>query len=204
MEQSILAGIAHYGYVAVFLLLTLGIVGLPVPDETLLTFSGYLVFKGNLSFPLAFAAAWAGSTCGITISYYLGRTFGLTLIHRYGRYVRITEDHVLKAHAWFERVGHWGLTFGYFVPGVRHLTAYAAGMSEVAPRQFALFAYSGGFLWVAAFLSLGYFLGERWRTVESRIHGYAVVLTIAAALALAAYFIWRKWFRGGRLRPAKP
>ena len=130
MEQHVLAWIAQYGYLAIFGLLMLGIVGLPVPDETLLTFTGYLVFRGHLSLPLAFAAALAGSTCGITISYTLGRTFGLELIHRYGRYMRITEEHVEKAHAWFERVGHWGLTFGYFIPGVRHLTAYAAGMSD--------------------------------------------------------------------------
>jgi membrane protein DedA with SNARE-associated domain len=195
MEQYILAWITQYGYLAIFSLLMLGIVGLPVPDETLLAFTGYLVFKGNLSLPLALASAFAGSACGITISYYLGRTFGIALVHRYGRYVRITEDHVNHAHAWFERVGHWGLTFGYFVPGVRHLTAYAAGMSGVAPHQFALFAYSGGALWVATFVSIGFFLGERWQSVENDIHHYAVVFTIAAAVLLAGYLAWRKWFR---------
>ncbi len=89
------------------------------------------------------------------MSYWLGRTFGMKLIHGMGEYVRITEEHVHKAHAWFERVGHWGLTFGYFVPGVRHLTAYAAGMSEVAPHQFAVFAYSGG-------VPLGGYISEPW------------------------------------------
>jgi membrane protein DedA with SNARE-associated domain len=195
MEQQVLAWITQYGYLAIFCLLVLGIVGLPVPDETLLTFSGYLIYKGNFAMPLAFAAAFAGSACGITISYWLGRTFGLKLIHRYGRYLRITEEHVQKAHAWFERVGHWGLTFGYFVPGVRHFTAYAAGMSEVAPHQFAVFAYSGGMLWVATFLSLGYFLGERWEAVEKNIHEYLVWITIAAAIVLLAYGAWRKWGR---------
>jgi membrane protein DedA with SNARE-associated domain len=198
MEQSILAWISQYGYFAIFFLLMLGIVGLPVPDETLLAFTGYLAFKGTFSLPLAFATAWAGSTCGITISYYLGRTFGLKLIHRYGRYVRITEQHVMKAHAWFDRVGHWGLTFGYFVPGVRHLTAYAAGMSEVAPPQFALFAYSGGLLWAGTFISIGYFLGERWQAVESRIHQYAVWFTLAAVVLLVVYLIGRKIYLRGR------
>jgi membrane protein DedA with SNARE-associated domain len=131
MEQQVLAWIAQYGYLAIFSLLVLGIVGLPVPDETLLTFTGYLVFQGHLSLPLAFLSALAGSASGITFSYLLGRYFGLTLIHRYGKYLRITEAHVEKAHAWFRRAGHWSLTFGYFIPGVRHLTAYAAGMSEL-------------------------------------------------------------------------
>ena len=195
MEQQVLAWISQYGYLAIFCLLMLGIVGLPVPDETLLTFSGYLIYKGHFTPLPAFGAALAGSACGITISYLLGRTFGLGLIHRYGKYVRITEEHVRKAHAWFERVGHWGLTFGYFVPGVRHLTAYAAGMSEVAPHQFGVFAYSGGILWVATFLTLGYFLGERWEAVEQNIHHYLTWITVACAIALLLYAVWRKWGR---------
>ena len=192
MEQQVLGWITQYGYFAIFALLMFGIVGLPVPDETLLTFCGFLVYKGRLALAPAFGTAFAGSTCGITLSYFLGRTFGLALIHRYGRYVRITEEHVMKAHAWFERVGRWGLTFGYFVPGIRHFTAYAAGMSELEPPQFALFAYSGGALWVATFLSLGYFLGERWEAVEQNIHRYLVWITIAGVIALAGYFVWRK------------
>jgi len=126
------------------------------------------------------------------VSYWLGRTFGIALVHRYGRYLRLTEEHVNKAHAWFERVGHWGLTFGYFVPGVRHLTAYAAGMSEVTPRQFALFAYSGAVLWVSTFLCLGYFLGERWEAVEKNIHHYLVAMTIGAVIVVAAWLVWRR------------
>lgn len=184
--------IAQYGYAAIFCMLVLGIVGLPVPDETLLTFSGYLVFHGRLKLPLAYGSALAGSLCGITLSFALGRTFGLGLIHRYGRYLRITEDHVQKAHAWFTRVGHWGLTFGYFVPGVRHLTAYAAGMSEVEPAQFALFAYPGGGAWVATFIGLGYFLGDRWQAVEGNIHHVLLLATVLAAIGLAAWLVWRR------------
>jgi membrane protein DedA with SNARE-associated domain len=146
MEELVLAWISQYGYLAIFFLLVFGIVGLPVPDETLLTFAGDLVFKGRLSLPLVFCTALAGSISGITISYWLGRTFGVTLIHRYGKYFHLTEDRILKAHVWFERVGHWGLTFGYYIPGVRHFTAYAAGMSEVKPHMFAVFAYSGAFI----------------------------------------------------------
>src|SRR3954466_11199953 len=107
MEQDVLAWITQYGYLAIFLLLVFGIIGLPIPDETMLTFSGYLVYKGHLSLPLALLTALAGSITGITISYWLGRSFGLMLIHRYGRYVRIREEHIQKTHAWFERVGHW-------------------------------------------------------------------------------------------------
>ena len=195
MEHQVLAWIAQYGYLAIFSLLILGIVGLPVPDETLLTFTGYLVFAGHLSLPFAYLAAFSGSACGITVSYALGRWFGLALIHRYGRYLRIRPEHLDKAHAWFRRAGHWSLTFGYFIPGVRHFTAYAAGMSDLEAPQFCLFAYSGAALWAATFISLGYFLGERWQKVQQNIHHYFTGFTVAAAILVLAYLVWRKMRR---------
>jgi membrane protein DedA with SNARE-associated domain len=195
MEQQILAWISQYGYFAIFLLLVFGVVGLPVPDETLLAFTGYMVYKGHLSLAPSFAAALAGSLCGITFSYTLGRKFGLPLVHRYGKYVRIREDHLVKAHAWFARAGHWALTMGYFVAGVRHLTAFSAGMSDLDYPEFALFAYSGGVLWVSTFLSLGYFLGDRWESVQKNISHYLLDAALAAAVLLLVGLAWRKWRR---------
>jgi membrane protein DedA with SNARE-associated domain len=200
MVEQIGHWISAYGYPAIFVLLVFGIVGLPVPDETLLTFTGYLIFKGRLRPAPAFLAAFLGSACGITLSYVLGRTFGIALIHRYGKYIHLTEDRIRYAHNWFEKVGRWGLTFGYFIPGVRHFTAYAAGMSELEAHEFAAFAYSGAFLWASTFISLGYFLGERWESTSAQIHRY---LLIASAVLVALGLLvlaWRKW--RGRKRAA--
>jgi len=195
LEQHVLAWITQYGYFAIFFLLVFGIIGLPIPDETLLTFSGYLIYKGHLSLPLAFVSALAGSASGITISYQLGRLFGHRVLLRYGKYLHLTEERLDRAHAWFARIGHWALTFGYFIPGVRHITAYAAGIADVAPHQFAIFAYTGTVLWVSTFLSLGYLLGERWEAVEKNIHYYLVWVAVAMVVAAVGYLVWRKWMR---------
>ena len=201
MEQHVLAWITQYGYFAIFFLLVFGIVGLPVPDETLLTFSGYLIYSGHLSLPLAFASALAGSASGITISYQLGRIFGHRVLLRYGKYLHLSEERLNRAHAWFARIGHWALTVGYFIPGVRHLTAYAAGIADVAPHQFAVFAYSGAVLWVSTFLSIGYLLGERWKAVEQNIHYYLMWLAAGIVVAVIGYAVWWKW--GKRAAPGR-
>jgi membrane protein DedA with SNARE-associated domain len=65
-------------------------------------------------------------------------------------------------------------------------------MSGLEARPFALYAYSGACLWVSAFVGLGYFLGDRWQAVERNIHGYLLKATIAAAIALAGWLVWRK------------
>ncbi len=195
MEHIVLGWITQYGYLAIFFLLVFGIIGLPIPDETMLTFTGYLVYSGHLSLPLAFATALAGSISGITISYSLGRSFGHAVLLRYGKYLHVTPERLEKAHAWFQRIGHWALTFGYFIPGVRHLTAYAAGTSGLEPHNFALFAYSGSVLWVSTFIGLGYFIGERWQAVQKNVDHYLIGAGIALAVLVVAYGIWWKWFK---------
>lgn len=186
--------IAEYGYFALYGLLVLGIVGLPVPDETLLVYTGYLVSKGTLSGPFAWLAAFLGSACGITISYTIGRTLGLYSIHHYGKYVHLTEDRINRVHEWFERFGRWVLPIGYFVPGVRHGTAVVAGTSELDLRSFAVFAYGGAAIWVSTFLTLGYLLGEHWMEVLGVVHRYGVA--VGLVLLVAGGLVW--WFRWRR------
>lgn len=192
LTHTVFQWIGRYGYAAIFCLLMLGIVGLPVPDETLLTFSGYLVYKHQLSLPLTLAAAYGGSITGISLSYLLGRTFGLRLVHKYGRFFHLTSERLDRVHRWFERSGRWTLTVGYYIPGVRHLTAYVAGASEMRLFSFALFAYTGAFLWASSFITLGYFLGERWEHVSEQVHRWLLGLTVAVAVALVVGWWWRR------------
>lgn len=192
LAHTVFEWIGQYGYAAVFGLLMFGIVGLPVPDETLLTFAGYLVYKHRLSLPLTLAAAYGGSITGISISYTLGRTFGLRLVHRYGPIVHLTTERLEKVHRWFDRAGRWTLTFGYFVPGVRHLTAYVAGTSEMNVFLFAIFAYSGAFLWASCFITLGYLLGEQWEGVSEQLHRWLFGFLLATVAGVLVWWLWRR------------
>ncbi len=190
--ESIALWVAQYGYAAIFLLLVLGIVGLPVPDEWLLTFAGYLVFKGHLQLWPTFAAAAVGSMCGITVSYGLGRSLGLFVIHHYGRLFRISQKDMDRVHAWFDRFGTWTLLIGYFVPGVRHFTAVVAGTSKMEFPLFSIFAYAGALIWSATFMGLGYGFGEEWSQVLRQVEKH---LSICAWIALAFIVIFLvRWY----------
>lgn len=193
--------VAHYGYGAIFLLLILGIVGLPVPDETMLVFCGYLIFKGTFKPVPAFFSALAGSWCGISLSYTIGRVLGTAAVHRYGRYFHLTEDRLAKVHGWFNRIGHWALAVGYFIAGVRHLTAIVAGMSELEFPSFAVYAWSGGLVWVSAFILLGYYLGENWLSIAELIHRYVGYASLVLLLAIGAALLIRQYLRYKRLPP---
>jgi membrane protein DedA with SNARE-associated domain len=188
--------LSHYGYAGLFCLLLLGIVGLPIPDETLLVFCGYLIWRGRLHCELTFLAGFAGSVCGISMSYFIGRRFGRKFIHRYGRYFRMTNEHMHRVSRWFHRIGAWVLSVGYFVPGIRHFTALVAGMSHLRYPTFAVFAYPGAAVWVTTFLTLGYFGGEQWEHTSTVFHRYIIGITLVGAALLAV--TW--WVRNKQIQ----
>jgi len=201
MREIAIQWITHHGYAGIFSLLVFGIVGLPVPDEWLLTFSGYLIFKHTLLFLPTFGAAFLGSACGITVSYTLGRIFDTYVLVKYGRFFHMTPQRLERVHSWFERRGRWTLLIGYFIPGVRHLTGYVAGVSELSFANFALFAYTGAFFWAAVFITVGYILGEQWNRVLQSLHE-TKLLVIGLAIAAVLAYVAIRYVRGRRLRHA--
>ncbi|MDR3568650.1 MAG: DedA family protein [Syntrophobacteraceae bacterium] len=192
MEHTILHWVSQYGYFAIFSLLMLGIVGVPVPDETLLVLTGYLVFKGRLQMVPAIASAISGSICGITLSYMIGRTGGYYLIHRYGPKVHITPEKLQRAERWVDRYGKWGLSIGYFIPGVRHLTALTAGAARMQYHLFAAFAYSGGALWSTTFIIAGFFFEKEWMKSPASVHREALIAGGGLACFLLLYYLATK------------
>ena len=195
--EAVFGWVATYGYGALFGLLIFGIVGLPIPDETLLVFCGYLISKGTLNPVETYLVALAGSCCGITVSYFIGRTAGLGVVHRFGKYLHVNEQKLARVHAWFEHSGHWALFGGYYIAGVRHFTAIIAGASKLEFPAFALFAWSGAATWVAVFLTLGYFIGEQWRQVAELVNRYLLYVSAFVA-ALALGYLGVRWYRRRR------
>jgi membrane protein DedA with SNARE-associated domain len=193
--EAVFEWVSTYGYGAIFLLLALGIVGLPIPDETLLVFCGYLIGRGRLHPVWALISAVAGSWSGISVSFLLGRFFGLGVVHRYGRYIHLDDRRLAKVNFWFHRTGHWALFFGYYIAGVRHLTAIVAGTSHLDLRTFMAYAWTGGAVWVGSFLTLGYYLGENWRTVAGLVHRYLAYISILLVAGALLFLLVRLWVR---------
>lgn len=177
----------QYGSFVLFIFLVLGIIALPIPDETLMIFAGVLMDDGKLHIPMTILAAYLGSICGITLSYVLGKTIGHYVVHHYGKWFGLTQERLDQTHQWFYKYGKWTLIFGYFIPGIRHFTGVATGMADLEYKQFALFAYSGAIIWATTFLSIGYFFGSYCLSIFDNIE---VGIEDFIVLALAIIFIY--------------
>lgn len=196
--EYILQFITDYGYIALFGLLALGIVGLPVPDETLMTIVGSLAAHGTLSYTVSLVVSFAGSMTGMLVSYTVGRKLGKPFMYRYGKWVHLTPNRLKKAERWFHKYGVWTVSFGYFVPGVRHFTCYLAGVSGIRFWRYLLFAGSGALIWCTTFITLGYFVRENWQSIMAAIHHYSIFIVLIVIFLLLLAFVVFRYYRGNR------
>jgi membrane protein DedA with SNARE-associated domain len=181
--------IARHGYPALFVLLVLGIVGLPVPDETVLTFVGYLSAKGTLRLEPSLATAFAGSACGISLSYAVGRFLGLPALGKYAPRLHISQHQIALTSRWVNRWGKYTLLIAYFIPGVRHVAAMVLGASLVPPGTFMRYAYTGAVIWSGTFIGAGYVAGEQWQQLTSIAHKGGLIAVLLTVLTICAGFI---------------
>ncbi|MBP1989208.1 DedA family protein [Paenibacillus eucommiae] len=197
MNQAITDIVYQLGYPALYLLMLVGIVGLPVPGETLMAFAGSLTLSGSpFTFVGLLLVLVAGSMTGMIISYILGYRVGKPFLYRYGKWIKLTPVRIDRAERWFKRYGLWAVLFGFFLPGVRHFTCYFAGVSGVGFVKYLVYSAVGAVLWCGTFLTLGHYIGTHFNKLYEMIHHYLgvsiLVLVLAALVAVSIYLRSRK------------
>ncbi len=156
-------------------------------------YSGVLVYQGHLNWFVSILTAGTGACLGMTVSYWIGFKLGSPFFEKHGYRFHLGPERIEKTSHWFSKHGNKLLIIAYFIPGVRHITGYFSGITRLPFRTYALFAYSGAFLWVTAFITLGKILGPQWEQFHSVIKKYLIIAGIIAAILIIAYFFIKKF-----------
>lgn len=180
--------IDNYGLLALFLLVFAESMGVPVPGETaLITAAIYAGATGRIDILAVIGITTAAAIFGDAFGYYIGRSLGLHLLLRYGRYVHLTEGRIKIGEYLFHRHGGKIVFFGRFVALLRVLAALLAGANRMPWPRFAVMNAAGGLCWASVFGFGGYWFGDR----VTRVSGPAgVALLILAALSFVIGFIY--------------
>jgi membrane protein DedA with SNARE-associated domain len=187
-----------FGYPGMFVVQVLENVFTPIPSEPLLPLAGMMASQGKINLLAIWAVAVAGSTTGSLILYLVGKRGGepvvRALIRRWGKYTGMNEgmlDYTLKL---FKQYGGWMVFFGRFLPVVRPTMSIVSGMSNLPLKIFIpCTALSTGFA-IAAYMILGYVLGENWRSILDIIRQYEPLIIIGIAVVgtvVVSYMIWK-------------
>lgn len=178
--ELVINAVQQYGYLALFFLLWLGIVGMPIPDEVIVMTGGFMVALGMLHSLPAFLVTYAGVISGLSIGYVLGKVIGIPSL-QYLERKKDMSKYTNQANRLVERFGSYSLVLGYFFPVVRHIVPYIVGMAKMPYSNYALLSYTTGFAWTLFYFSIGRYFGNNIHTVANFLAEYK--------LALIAFFL---------------
>ena len=181
------------GYLGIFTLMVMESATLPVPSEVVLPLAGYWVYKGQIEFWPAVVVASLGSLVGTSIDFGIGYYLGRQAILRYGRWIRLNEHHLERGETWFTKYGNPAVLLARFVPLVRTVIAFPAGISKMSFGKFLAFSAIGIFVWDAILIYLGEVAGQNRDLIINSLQSAFVLVEVAAAgILLVALYLFSK------------
>lgn len=163
IDEHLAEIIAQYGtgtYLVLFLIIfcETGLVVMPLlPGDSLLFAAGAFAAKGSLNPFILFVLLSIAAIVGDTLNYWVGRAVGPRVFSRKSRF--INPKHLEKTQQFYEKYGGKAIIFARFVPIVRTFAPFVAGIGSMNYSRFIFYNVIGGVVWIALFVTLGYFFG---------------------------------------------
>jgi membrane protein DedA with SNARE-associated domain len=212
LSGSITHAVGNHGVYAVFGLLILAAV-VPVASELVMLYAGAVAggaFSGvavNVFGTTVHSHAWGylwmvaagtlGNLVGAAVGWWIGVRGGRPLLHRYGRYIHVSDAKLERAERWFDRFDDWAVPLGLATPLVRSFVAIPAGIVRVPFRKFLPLAFAGSAVFCFGLAGAGWALGTAY-THAHRDLRYVDYAVLAGVVLLAAYLTLR-WLRAARV-----
>ena len=188
---------AQLGYAGIFVLMIMESATLPVPSEFVLPLGGYLVSQGKLEFWTTVTVASLGSLIGTMIDYGIGYYLGRPAVLRYGRLVRFSQERLETTERWFSSHGRSVVLLARFVPLLRTLIAFPAGVVRMDKKLFLGFSTIGIVVWDIALVYVGVLAGQNISAVSQVLETYFVPLGIGALIVIGI-MVYRWLRKNGR------
>jgi membrane protein DedA with SNARE-associated domain len=177
----------NYGYFAVFALVCLECLGVPIPGETALVAAAIFAGGGELNIFGVIGSAAVAAIVGGSIGYWIGRQFGFPLLLNYGRYIHLDEPRIKLGQYLFQRHGGKIVFFGRFVALLRAFAALLAGINRLPWSRFSLFNALGALVWASVFGFGGFFLGKAFEHYARPVGIAALIVAVIGAVAASRF-----------------
>ncbi len=189
LHTFITSSVGDWGYLAVFVLMTLESACIPIPSEVTMPFAGLAAASGDLNFWLVGLIGAVANLVGSWIAYAAGATGGRALVLRFGRYVRIRPHELDRAEAWFERYGDRAVFWSRLLPVVRTFISLPAGAARMKLGRFSVYSLLGSLPWSYGLAYGGYALGKNWERLADNVEIAAFVVVGIVLAGLIALFM---------------
>ena len=190
--------VGKFGYLGIILLLVLGGLGLPVPEEAPVILAAILSRRGTMWWPYALSACLVGVLLGDFVVYFLGYFYGEKVLNIPLARKFLTPEREEQFKGYFHRHGVKILILGRFAVGFRTAAYLTAGIlrlpalkllvTDLFAVALSTFLMFGGGYWFANWIERG----------VREIQHYFVVILVAAVAAWSLYRYIRARRRAGK------
>ena len=187
--SGLVGWVTDHGYLLVFVTVTLELLGVPFPSETILLGAGAAASAGRLNLAAVMAVAAVAAVLGATGGYGIGRIGGRKLLDRLVARGWPRQQQVLRVEAFFARHGGKSLVGARFVPFVRIFAPWMAGAARMPLRRFAVWNVAGGVAWVVLVSGAGYLFGESVSALE---RGLGPWVAVVAVVIVGSAVLWHR------------
>ncbi len=190
MREQVLAALAQYGSPALFAVVTVASIGIPLPVTLLLIVTGSLVAQGVMPLWVALMLATAGSVIGDQIGYAIGRWGGTALVSRFAGFLG-GPDRLAKAEAHARRWGGPGIFLSrWLVTPLGSLINFTSGIAEYPWLHFLLWDILGEALGAAVYILLGRIFSDRVLELDAALGDFSWMVLALLATAILGWFLW--------------
>lgn len=176
-------------YVSLFFSALLENIIPPIPGDTVVIFSAYLVASERLDlFPVLLSTVLGGEV-GFLIMYVIGRRYGRDIFTtKLVSYV--SKEKLANAESWLGRYGGWLVVANRFLPGVRSIISICTGIARLNWIFVAVCGLLSLVIWNGLLFYFGFVLGKNWEFLADILKGYSRIIGVLV-LPLVAFLFWR-------------
>lgn len=182
----------NVGYPGVILALIIEGIGLPFPGDACMAFYGIAAANGNFGYWGVLVCSIFGYIIGTCIAYTISRRWGNQLLTSKRGARLVSMRSMRRTTNLMDRFGPWLLIPGRFLPGVRSVSSYVAGLGNMAFRTFLLYTMVSAVLWCGTWVSIGYWFGENLDVILHLAQSALAWLTGALVISLFTFWLWRR------------
>lgn len=183
-------GIWTYWIVLFFAFIeSLAIVGSVIPGASVVIFAGFLASQDILDPVLLILLAILGAALGDAASYHIG-TKGRHWFKNENRWLK--KHHIDQGKAYFDNHGGKSVFIGRFIPILRPMVPFVAGLSHMGKWRFYFWNILSAVLWGISHVLFGYYFGNAIASVEEWSKRIVIIVLGIGFLAWFSWFATKK------------
>ena len=183
------AHIQQFPYLGLFILLLLGTLGLPFPEDAILILAGFFVANQTIKLIPAFLAIYSGLLLTDFILFSFGKRYGRKLVENKRFQKILTAGRLAKLEEKFERWGILVIFFGRHLLGLRAQIFLAAGVMRMSWKKFLISDAVSALVTITLWCGLGYLGGQSIQTLRKNIKGIELIVTVIVLISIGIIMI---------------